>query len=154
TIAFLFLRTFIAAWYAGVDAASADRLIARNKISITFDLPLSYVDKVRNLPGVSDVGYENWFGGYYKDEREFFANFAADDHVFDLYPEVLIDPAVRKAYDEDRQGCIIGEGLAEKYHWKVGDRITLHGTIYQGDYEMNVRGIYRVGKKNVDNGTL
>src|SRR6185369_13292855 len=71
-IAFLFLRTFVAAWYAGVDAAGADRMIVRNKTSIIFDLPLSYVDKVKNMQGVNQVSYENWFGGYYKDPKQFF----------------------------------------------------------------------------------
>src|SRR5262245_2316811 len=88
-IAFLFLRTFIAAWYAGSDAASADRLVVRNKISLIFPLPLSYVDKVRNIPGVTAVSYQNWFGGVYIDERNFFAQFACDDDAFALYPEYL-----------------------------------------------------------------
>ena len=61
-LAFLFLRTFIAAWYAGSEAAAADRLIARNKISLTFPLPLAYVDKVKQVAGVSDVSFQNWFG--------------------------------------------------------------------------------------------
>ena len=86
-VAFLFLRTFIAAWYAGVDSAANDRLFVRNKTSIIFPLPLAYVDKVKNVPGVSGVGYENWFGGYYKDPKNFFAKFAADDHVFEQFPE-------------------------------------------------------------------
>src|SRR3954468_9585987 len=70
-VAFLFLRTFIAAWYAGVDGAANDRLFARNTTSIISSLPLAYVDKIKNIPGVSGVGYENWFGGYYKDPKEF-----------------------------------------------------------------------------------
>src|SRR5262245_50897674 len=82
-VAFLFLRTMVHSWYAGVENAQSDRLIVRNKISIIFQLPLSYVERVRTIPGVSDVSYENWFGAYYKDERDFFANLAADEKVFD-----------------------------------------------------------------------
>ena len=77
-IAFLVLRTMVAAWYAGVDAASSDRMVVRNKISIIFPLPYAYLEKVKAMPGVEDVSFANWFAGTYIDEKQFFAQFATD----------------------------------------------------------------------------
>jgi len=151
-VAFLFLRTLIGAWYAGVENSASDRIITRNKISITFELPLNYVDKVRNIVGDKGaVSYENWFGAVYpKDEHGFFANLATDDDVFKMYPEIVIPPDQWKAYVEDRQGTVIGSHLAEKYGWKLGDKITLRGTIYAGDWDFNVRAIYHSTSRAVD----
>lgn len=153
-VAFLFLRTFIAAWYAGVDGAAADRLFVRNKSSIMFPLPLAYVNKIKNIPGVSGVGYENWFGGYYKDPKNVFAKFAVDDNAFDLFPEVVVEPADMRAFKEDKQGAIVGKYLAEKYGWKLGDRITLTGDIFPGEWELNIRAIYTSSSKMFDVRTL
>ncbi len=153
-VAFLFLRTFVAAWYAGVESAASDRMIVRNKISITFSLPLSYIDKIKNVPGVSGVSYENWFGGVYLDERNFFAKFAADDAVFPLYPEIQIPPDQWKDYVEDRTGAIVGEHLIEKYHWKIGDKITIQGDIYPGNWDFTIRGVYTAKTNNIDKSTM
>ena len=155
-IAFLFLRTFISAWYAGVDNSSSDRIITRNKISITFELPLNYVDKVRNIVGdKGTVSYENWFGAVYpKDEHGFFANLATDDDIFKMYPEIVVPPDQWQAYLQDRQGAIIGPHLSEKYGWKIGDKITLRGTIYAGDWDFNVRGIYHSTSRAIDESTM
>ncbi|MCA1662698.1 MAG: FtsX-like permease family protein [Myxococcales bacterium] len=150
-IAFLVLRTIISAWHAGVENSASDRMFTRNKISITFELPLSYVDKVKRI--VADKGavaYENWFGAVYpKDEHAFFANFAADPDVFKLYPEMVVPPEQMQSYLQDRQGAIVGAMLAEKYGWKVGDKITLRGTIYAGDWDFNIRGIFHTASKGV-----
>src|SRR5262245_10695226 len=81
-VAFLFLRTFITAWSAGVEGAQSDRMVVRNKISIIFPLPVSYADKIGhgNIRGVTAVSWQNWFGGVYpKDEHSFFAQFACED---------------------------------------------------------------------------
>jgi putative ABC transport system permease protein len=155
-VMFLFMRTFISAWYAGVEGAQNDRLIVRNKISITFPLPLSYVDKVRDLVGDGGVvSWNSWFGGVYpKDEHGFFASLAADDEGFKLYPEFIIKPDEMKAYLEDRTGAIVGVHLAEKYGWKIGDKVTLRGAIYPGDWDFTVRGIYDSRSRNVDTSTF
>jgi putative ABC transport system permease protein len=151
-VAFLAMRTFIAAWYAGVENSSADRLIARNKISITVPLPLSYVQKIRDLIGDrGQVSYQNWFGGVYpKDEHGFFASMASDEGVFKLYPEVVVSPEQWQAWMDDRQGAMVGVHLADKYGWKIGDRVTLRGAIYGGDWDYNVRAIYHSTSKAVD----
>ncbi|HEY7955386.1 MAG TPA: ABC transporter permease [Polyangia bacterium] len=150
-IAFLFLRTFIAAWYGGVDASATDRLIVRNKISITFPLPLSYTQKVRSVPGVTDVSWANWFGGVYQDPKQFFAQFAVDpESYYRIYPEYELPEAQKKAFFADRTGCVVGDLLAEKYHWKVGDKVTLKGTIYSGDWDFTIDGIYHGRDKATD----
>src|SRR6185312_11389346 len=106
-IAFLVLRTIIAAWQAGAEHSASDRMFTRNKISIIFELPLAAVDKVKNVVGdKGQVSYENWFGAMYpKDEHGFFANLAADDDIFPMYPEIVIPKDQWKAYVEDRQGA-------------------------------------------------
>src|SRR5512137_934493 len=93
-LAFGLLRTVIGAWYAGVDAASASRLVTRNAISIIFPLPLAYNEKIRQIEGVTHVSYGNWFGGIYIDEKNFFANFCVEPKTYmAIYPEfVLSDP--------------------------------------------------------------
>ena len=154
-IAFLFLRTFIAAWYAGVDAAAQDRLVVRNKISLTFPLPLSYAVKIKGVPGVSDLGYSNWFGGVYLEERNFFAQFATDpEALFRIYPEFLVPDDQKRAFLADRTGAIVGRLLAEKYHWKIGDKVTLKGTIYPGDWSFTLRAIYDATQRGVDLQTM
>jgi putative ABC transport system permease protein len=151
-VAFLALRTFIAAWYVGVENSSADRLIARNKISITVPLPLSYVQKIHDILGDrGQVSYQNWFGGVYpKDEHGFFASMASDETVFKLYPEIVVPPDQWEAWMNDRQGAMVGVRLAEKYGWKIGDRVTLRGAIYGGNWDYNVRAIYTSTSKAVD----
>ena len=154
-IAFLFLRTLLAAWYAGAEAAAVDRMVVRNRISIIFPLPLSYVDKVKQVPGVSDVSWANWFGATYIDERNFFAQFAVDPESYlRVVPEILLSPEERKAFIDDRQGCIVGELLAKKYNWKIGDQIPLQGTIYPGNWKLTIRGIYKAGSKSFDVQTM
>jgi putative ABC transport system permease protein len=125
-------------------------MIVRNKISITFPLPLSYVDKVSHFDGVAAVSHWTWFGGLYIDERNFFANFAADDGFLSLYPEMVVSDEEKKAWAEDRSGCVVGEHLLEKYDWKVGQKVTLKGTIYPGDWDFTIRGVYKATAKSVD----
>jgi putative ABC transport system permease protein len=154
-LAFLFLRTVVDVWNAGIGAAAQDRLATRHKISITMQLPRTYVDKVKNLPGVNAVTWANWFGAVNpQDEHAFFAQFAIDDGYMDVYNEVVIPPDQMKAWKEDPQGAIIGEGLAQKYGWKLGDKVTLRGTIYPGDWVFNVRAIYTTTSKAFDKMTF
>jgi len=150
-VAFLFLRTFVAAFYAGVEQSAADRMIVRNKNSIAFLLPRAYIDKLRAVPGVKDVSWANWFGGIYIDEKNFFAQFALDPESFyRMYPEFVLTDEEKKAFFADQTGCSVGESLAEKFGWKVGDRITLKGTIYAGDFPFTIRGIYKGRDKVTD----
>ncbi|OPY72115.1 MAG: FtsX-like permease family protein [Syntrophorhabdus sp. PtaU1.Bin050] len=150
-LAFSLLRTVISAWYAGVDASSASRLVTRNAVSLIFTLPLSYKEKIRQTEGVSIVSYANWFGGIYIDEKNFFANFAVDPKSYlDLYPEFMLSEAQKNAFLRDRKSFVAGRKLAEKYGWKIGDIVTLRGTIYPGNWEFVMRGIYRGRDETAD----
>jgi putative ABC transport system permease protein len=150
-LAFGLLRTVISAWYAGVEAASASRLVTRNAISIIFPLPLSYQEKIRAVEGVKIVSYGNWFGGVYIDEKNFFPNFCVEPKTyFALYPEFIITPEQKKNFLADRKGCIVGLKLAAQYGWKIGSTITLKGTIYPGNWDFVVRGIYKGRDETID----
>ncbi len=150
-LAFGLLRTFVSAWYAGVAASSASRLVTRNSISLIFPLPLSYKDKIRQIEGVKQVSWGTWFGGIYIDEKNFFANFAVDPKTYlDLYPEFVLFPAQKEAFFRDRKSFVAGRKLAERFKWRIGDTITLKGTIFPGNWEFILRGIYQGKDETVD----
>lgn len=142
-LAFGLLQTVVRAWYAGADASSATRLITRNAISLTFVMPVYYREKIRAVPGVTGVALSNWFGGVWKDPKNFFANFAVDAPAFfPLYPEFVFKPEEYADFLRDRKGAAVGRQLAELYGFKVGDRIPLRSGIYPGEWEFTVRAIY------------
>jgi putative ABC transport system permease protein len=142
-LAFGLLQTVVRAWYAGSDAASATRLIARNAISLTFSMPVYYREKIRAVPGVTGVSVSNWFGGVYKEPKNFFAQFAVDAPTyFPMYPEYIFDPDEYAAFLRDRRGAVVGRQLADLYGFKVGDTIPLKSSIYPGNWEFTVRAIY------------
>jgi len=150
-LAFGLLRTVISAWYAGVEASSASRLVTRNSISLIFPLPLSYRDKIRQIDGVKLVSFGNWFGGIYIDEKNFFANYAVEPKSYlELYPEIVIPQDQKKAFLQDRKAAVAGRILIEKYGWKIGDIITLKGTIFPGNWDFVIHGIYTGRDKTVD----
>ncbi|MBI4697625.1 MAG: ABC transporter permease [Nitrospirae bacterium] len=150
-LAFGLLRTVVSAWYAGVEASSATRLVTRNSISLVFPLPLSYKDKIRQIPGVKIVSYGNWFGGVYIDEKNFFPNFTIDPKSYiALYPEIVLPADQQAAFIRDRKGFVAGRKLAARFGWKIGDIVTLKGTIFPGDWEFVMRGIYKGRDKTVD----
>ena len=142
-VAFGLLSTVVDAWYAGANASSDARLITRNAISLIFPLPINYREKIRQVDGVKTVSFGNWFGGVYKEPKNFFPKFAIDPATyFQLYPEFIISDAERAAFARDRRGAIIGRKLAERYGFKIGDSIPIIGDIYPGNWQFVVRGIY------------
>ena len=142
-LAFGLLQTVVRAWYAGADAASATRLIARNAISLTFSMPVYYREKIRAVPGVTGVSVSNWFGGIYKEPKNFFAQFAVDAPTyFPMYPEFIFQPEEYAAFLRDRRGAVVGRQLADLYGFKVGDTIPLKSAISPGNWEFTVRAIY------------
>jgi ABC-type transport system, involved in lipoprotein release, permease component len=142
-IAFGMLRTVVDAWYAGANMASANRLITRNAISLTFTLPTWYAERIRALDGVNGVAMSTWFGGIYREPKNFFPQFAVSvPSFFALFPEFIVPEEQMQAMLRDRRGALIGRKLADQYGWKVGDVIPLKGTIYGGNWEFVVRGIY------------
>lgn len=150
-VAFLFLRTIIGSFNSGVDNATQDRLVTRSKVSVTMALPLSYGAKIKAVPGVDDLTWSNWFGGVYKDPKNFFPRFGTDiESFFRIYPEFLIPKEQMEALLADRTGCVVGERIAEKYGWKVGDVIHLQGDIYYGDWDFTIRAIYTGRERSTD----
>jgi putative ABC transport system permease protein len=141
--AFGLLQTVVQAWYAGADAASPTRLVARNSISLVFPLPIHYREKIRAIDGVRSVATSNWFGGVWRDERNFFAQFAVDSpQYFAMYPEFVFAPEQWAEFLRDRRGAAVGRQLADLYGFKVGDRLPIRGTIYPGNHEFTIRAIY------------
>jgi putative ABC transport system permease protein len=145
------LRTVVDAWYAGVEGAAADRLVTRNAISLIFRLPLAYLNKIKAIPGVKRVSYGYWFGGVYIDEKNFFPQFAVDlPNYLDIYSEFIIPPEQRQVLLKERNACVAGRKLVERFGWKLGDIITLRGTIFSGNWELVLRAIYRGVEDNTD----
>lgn len=151
-VAFVLLRTTLSAWEVAADYAAKDRIGTRDKVSIVMVLPKRYVDRVRAVRGVKAATWANWFGG--KDPNhpdDFFATLAVDPESFlEVYDEAVLDPESRRRWLEDRQGAVIGDVLARKLNLHVGDRFTLAGTIFPGDWEFHISGIYRATRKSVD----
>lgn len=150
TFAFGFIRTAISAWYAGVEASAQNRMVVLNATSLTFPLPLSYREKIAQIPGVQSVGIGNWFGAYYKDPKDFFANFAVDEKYLAMYSEFVLPPEQLAAYQQERNACVIGRKLANRFGWKLGDTVQLTGTIYYGQWDFVVRGIYDGAQATTD----
>jgi putative ABC transport system permease protein len=145
----LFLFSFLAvvkgAFGRGADIAGADRLIIINRISIIQPLPLSYRDKILRIPGVKAITHNNWFGGVYQDEKNFFPQFAIDvENQRKVLPELQVPDDQWANFVKDRQGAIAGAKTAARFHWKIGDRIPIKTTIFGGasTWEFNLDGIY------------
>jgi putative ABC transport system permease protein len=149
--AFGLLRTVVTAWNAGVEASAANRLITRQAVSFIFPLPLAYRDQIKNIPGVEEVTYANWFQGVYIDKTQFFARLAVDaETIFEVYPEFVVSDEEYQTFLKERNSCIIGEGIAKQYNLKIGDLMTIEGDIYPGDWQFVVRGIYKPRDKTTD----
>ncbi len=149
-IAFLLfgiLMTIRNSFAFGVEIAGLDRLVLINKVSLIMPLPYSYQARLQAVPGVDLVTHNSWFNGIYQDPANFFANIAVDPEPFmKVYPEYKLPAEQMRAWLDDRQGAIVGRDLADRFGWKIGDRVPLQGTIYRpksGDvWEFNVSGIY------------
>ena len=154
----LFLFAFLAvvrdAFGRGADVAGADRLVIINRTSIINPIPLSYRDKILRIPGVKYVTHNNWFGGVYKDEKNFFPQFVIDpENQHRVVPELVVPDDQWNAFLKDRQGAIAGARTAQRFGWKIGDRIPIKTTLYGGGaWEFNLVGIYH-GKRPQDDET-
>lgn len=150
-LSFGLLRTIVNAWYAGVSSASTKRLITRNAISLAFFLPIFYKEKIKQVEGVKKVTFANWFGGIYISEKNFFVNIAVDANSYlDLFPEFIVSEDELMNFKKDRKSVIVGRKLAKRFGWKIGDSVVLKGTIYPGNWEFIIKGIYKGRDKNVD----
>ncbi|MEQ1891501.1 MAG: FtsX-like permease family protein [Planctomycetota bacterium] len=155
------LRSVVVALNAGVDAASAARLMVQSSVSLFVSLPISYKDRILEVEGVEAVSKWQWFGGYYQDQSNFFAQFAVDPaELFEAYPEIEIDPAAKARFLERRNACIVGEQLMRDFggEWEIGKTIPMIGALFQhpsgGAWEFELAGTYRSTTGAVDNRTM
>jgi len=153
TAFFLFgmLDSVRVAFNSGGDVSGANRMIASSRLSLTQMLPYSLDPQIKSIPGVKRSSYAAWFGGIYQDPKNFFANFSVGPGYLDLYPEFKLPAAQRKAWEADRRGAIVGEALAKKFGWKIGDTIPLQATIFptkgSNDWTFTLDGIFSVANE-------
>jgi putative ABC transport system permease protein len=152
---FAFLGVVRDAFNRGADVAGADRLITINRTSIINTIPLSYQDKILRIPGVKSITHDNWFGGVYQDEKNFFPQFVIDpEGQRQVYPELVVPDDQWNTFLKDREGAIVGARTMQRFGWKVGDRIPIKtATLYGGgSWEFNIDGVYH-GKRPMDDET-
>ena len=150
-MAFALLQTVVTAWYVGVEASAANRLITRHAVSFVFPLPLAYRDRIAQVPGVNKVTYAAWFSGVYIDKNQFFARLAVDSETFfDVYPEFVVPRDQFEVFKRERNACIIGIDIATRYNLKLGDIMPVEGDVFPGQWEFVVRGIYEPRDQTTD----
>ena len=136
------LATILTEFERGADQSSPVRLVARHAVSLTFTLPMAHLEKIKAIPGVKEVTPFSWFGGQYKDEKSFFANFSVDARKMRVVlPELKMSDAEWEAFINDRQGAIVGQKLVKMYGFTPGQRITLKSPIYDASVEFIIRGV-------------
>jgi putative ABC transport system permease protein len=143
-VAFLLLRTVVWAWGAASANAAKDRIVTRQKVTFVMPLPKRYVAEVRAAPHVTQATWATWFGGQDpKHDREFFMTLAVDPATyFDVYREGLLPQEELSAFQHDKQGAVVGDQLAKKLGWKIGDKVILQSGTFPGDWQFTIDGIY------------
>ena len=149
------LMALKAAFSLGVDLAGQDRLVMIQKVSFIQPLPRSYQGRIAASPGVATVTHQSWFGGIYQDPKNFFAQFAVEPEPFmQMYPEFVLSEDRKQAWYADRTGAIVGRSLADRFGWKVGDRVPLQGQIFRkaddSPWTFTIDGIYEAGAPGTD----
>jgi putative ABC transport system permease protein len=147
------IAVYHALYLSDATPDQALRLVTRNRVSLTLPIPLFYRDRIRQVAGVKEIMTSQWFNGVYKDARDpknFFARFGVDppEKLFTIFGELKIPEDQKQAFFRDRTGTVIGRDLANKFNFKLGDRITLIGDIYPGTLELTVRGIFDSPRKS------
>jgi putative ABC transport system permease protein len=152
---FAFLAVVRGAFNRGADIAGADRLVVINRISIIQPLPLAYRDKILRIPGVKAVTHNNWFGGVYQDEKNFFPQFVIDvENQRQVIPELKVPDDQWNNFVKDRQGAIVGAKTAARFGWKIGDHIPIKNALFGGasTWDFNIDGIYHSERAGGDEG--
>jgi putative ABC transport system permease protein len=149
------LRSVITTLDAASRVGSEARLVTSNASGITFLLPESYANRLAAADGVKSVTWADWFGGYYQNPQDFFAQFAVKGETyFAMYPEIQISQGDLDQYLRERTAAVVGEGLMKKYGWKLGQTVTLKGTIFPGDWEFTIRAAYRPSDPSIGDQVL
>jgi putative ABC transport system permease protein len=142
---FLFasLRTVVTTLGRAAQFGSARRLVLVNATGLVFPLPLSYGNRLQAMKGISSVTWANWFGGRYGDNKRFFAQFAVDPTSYlAMYPEIALPEDQKQAFIRERSSAIVGRRLLDVFGWKLGQNVTIQGTIFPGDWTFTIRGVY------------
>src|SRR4029453_16538203 len=141
------LATILTEFDRGTDEASPLRLVSRHAVSLGFVIPMAHLQKIKTVPGVKEAMPFSWFGGIYKDEKNFFANFAVDaNKLRQIYSELKMSDSEWQAFVADRQGAVVGQKLVKLYGFTPGQRITLKSPIYNQDVEFIIRGVCAGGE--------
>jgi putative ABC transport system permease protein len=155
------LAGFHRAFTLGEDRAAADRMITVNKINFTQPMPIAYFNRVKAVEGVRQVTFANWFGGYYQDPKNFVMALAIEPNTyFDVYrSEFDVPPEQLQAFVRDRSSALVGEKLAQKWGWKLGDRIPIQSNIFSQKsgghtWDLTIAGIVKGKLEHVDTNFL
>jgi putative ABC transport system permease protein len=125
---------------------SALRLVVRHRISLANVLPARYQSRIEHMPGVEACSRFTWFGGVYKDEKNFFPQFACEgSKIARLFTEAIFDPKQMADFIQDKAACVVGIKTMNRFGWKIGDKVTLVGTIWDCSPELTIRAVYREG---------
>ena len=158
-VAFLlfgFLSAIKQALAGGVTLAGQNRLWVRHKVSIIQSLPEFYKARIERIPGVASATHQTWFGGLYQDPKNFFPQMpVVPEEFLDMYPEFLVSPEEKQAWIKTRTGAIVGRKTADRFHWKVGDKVPILSSIYAKTdgsrlWDFEIVGIYDGKEKNTD----
>ena len=151
------LLAFERAFNAGQEAADDDRLVVVNRINFTQPLPIAYFNRVRAVEGVRQVAHLNWFGGYYQDPKNFMVVLAVEPRTYmDVYSNDVDIPAeAQAAFVRERTGALVGKAMAEKWGWKVGDRVPIASNIFtqkngSRSWDFTITGIITAKKPQID----
>jgi putative ABC transport system permease protein len=155
-VTFLLLRTVIWSYNVAAEQAVPDRVVTRHKVTFIMTLPKRYIEDVRATDGVRAATWANWWGGKEPNHpNEFFATLAVDPESFlEVYDELQIPPADLEGWKQDRQGVIVGDLLAQKFGWTVGDTVSLESGIFVGAQQFHISGIYLSTRKTFDRQTF
>ncbi|MBX3699314.1 MAG: ABC transporter permease [Dokdonella sp.] len=143
------------AFNSGSDAAGVDRMVVSSKYSIIQGLPQSLIPRIQATPGVKNLTWANWFGGYYQDRKNQGINIAINPGYFDIYPEISVPAEQLEAFKKTRTGAIVGETLAKRFGWKIGDKVPIAGAIYpnkasgETTWTFDIVGIYKVKEEKL-----
>jgi putative ABC transport system permease protein len=159
-ILFGYLSAIKQALAGGVTLAGQNRLIVRHKVSIIQSLPESYKARMERIPGVARATHESWFGGVYQDPKNFFAQMpVVPEEFLDMFPEIGLPPEQKQAWLQTRMGAIVGRKTAERFHWKVGDKVPIQSSIWAKTdgsrlWEFDIVGIFDAKDKATDTSPL
>lgn len=155
-ILFGYLCALKEAFVGGIKFAGVDRLLCRHKVSIIQTLPVSYAQRIANIPGVKDLVHQTWFGGIYQDPKNFIATFPTEPEKFlAVYPELLLPPDQLAKWKSTRNGAIVGRLTMERLKWKIGDHVPFTSPIWgqpegRSHWDFEIVGIYDGAKKGTD----